>query len=118
MAPPSDLSFSNRLIFSELHPMTQILVPRQFRGPPVTANGGYICGLLTKAVGGKGSAMLRAGVPLDTTVELVIGEDGAVSAVGAEGQVLGVARPGGDDQIPTPPTSPGIEAARAASAAS
>ncbi|MDP1873848.1 hypothetical protein [Phenylobacterium sp.] len=98
--------------------MTQIVVPRQFRGPPVTANGGYICGLLAKAVGGKGSAMLRAGVPLDTPVELVTGEDGAVSALGAEGQVLGVAKPARDDQIPPPPPSPGVGVARAAAAAS
>ncbi len=98
--------------------MTEISVPRQFRGPPVTANGGYICGLLTKAVGGVGSAMLRAGVPLDTPVALVDGEDGSVSAVNAEGKVLGTARPGGQDQIPAPPPFPGVEPARAAAAAS
>jgi len=97
--------------------MTEILVPRQFRGPPVTANGGYICGVLAKAVGGKGSAMLRAGVPLDTPVKLVTGEDGTVSALNAEGQVLGLAKVATDDQIPPPPPSPGIEAARAAAAA-
>ncbi|MDO8411940.1 MAG: hypothetical protein Q7S93_17955 [Phenylobacterium sp.] len=98
--------------------MTEILVPRQFRGPPVTANGGYICGVLAKAVGGKGSAMLRAGVPLDTPVQLVAGDDGSVSALNAEGQVLGLAKVATDDQIPPPPPSPGIEAARRAAAAS
>ncbi|MEW6017713.1 MAG: hypothetical protein AB1760_06535 [Pseudomonadota bacterium] len=98
--------------------MAEIIVPRQFRGPPVTANGGYICGALVAAVGGKGSAMLRAGVPLDTPVRLETGEDGVVSALNAEGQVLGVAKPGGLDQIPVPPASPGVDAARAASAVS
>ncbi|HMO42211.1 MAG TPA: hypothetical protein PKB04_02570, partial [Phenylobacterium sp.] len=34
------------------------------------------------------------------------------------GQVLGLARPGADDQIPAPPPSPGVEQARAAAAAS
>ncbi|MFZ5730350.1 MAG: hypothetical protein ACOY4G_13475, partial [Pseudomonadota bacterium] len=73
--------------------MTEIIVPRQFRGPPITANGGYICGVLAKAVGGKGSAMLRSGVPLDTPVRLEADGAGGVSALGAEGQVLGVAKP-------------------------
>ena len=98
--------------------MTEIIVPRQFRGPPITANGGYICGVLAKAVGGKGSAMLRSGVPLDTPVRLEADGAGGVSALGAEGQVLGVAKPASDEQIPTPPPSPGVEAARLAAAAS
>lgn len=98
--------------------MAEIIVPRQFRGPPVTANGGYICGVLAKAVGGKGSAMLRSGVPLDTPVRLEEAEDGSVSALNDEGQVLGVAKPAADDQIPPPPASPGLEAAGRAAAAS
>ena len=45
--------------------MSEIVVPRQFRGPPFTANGGYICGVLSNAVGGRGVAMLRAGESID-----------------------------------------------------
>ena len=98
--------------------MTEILVPRQFRGPPFTANGGYICGVLSNAVGGRGVAMLRSGVPLDTTVTLQPGEDGAVVLVNAEGAVLGSARPADDSQIPNPPpATPNIEEARAFAAA-
>ena len=98
--------------------MTEILVPRQFRGPPFTANGGYICGVLSNAVGGRGVAMLRSGVPLDTTVTLQPGEDGAVVLVNAEGAVLGSARPADDSQIPNPPpATPTIEEARAFAAA-
>ena len=63
--------------------MTEIVVPRQFRGPPFTANGGYICGVLSNAVGGRGVAMLRSGVPLDVAVTLQPSEDGAVSLVKA-----------------------------------
>jgi hypothetical protein len=94
--------------------MTEIVVPRQFRGPPFTANGGYICGVLAGAVGGRGVAMLRSGVPLDTAVRIEPGEDGAVTLVNGEGTVLGSARPAEDSQIPNPPPAPPtIEEARA-----
>jgi hypothetical protein len=98
--------------------MTEIVVPRQFRGPPVTANGGYICGVLSSAVGGRGTAMLRSGVPLDTVVTLQPGEDGAMVLVNAEGALLGAARPAAADAIPTPPAPPTIDQARAYAQAS
>ena len=99
--------------------MSEIVVPRQFRGPPFTANGGYICGVLSNAVGGRGVAMLRAGVPLDTAVTLQPGEGEGVLLVNAEGAVLGSARPAEDSQIPTPPPAPpSIDEARAFGAAS
>lgn len=99
--------------------MSEIVVPRQFRGPPFTANGGYICGLLAGAVGGRGVAMLRAGVPLDTAVSLTPGEGEGVLLVNAEGAVLGSARPADDSQIPNPPPAPPtLEEARAFGAAS
>nr|QQZ51265.1 hypothetical protein JKL49_09345 [Phenylobacterium glaciei] len=84
--------------------MSEIIVPRQFRGPPVTANGGYICGVLSNAVGGRGSAMLRSGVPLDVAVTLTPSEDGGVVLSNAEGQPLGSAKPAADDAIPMPPS--------------
>ena len=31
--------------------MSEVFVPRQFRGPPVTANGGYICDGYSRATG-------------------------------------------------------------------
>lgn len=99
--------------------MTEIVVPRQFRGPPFTANGGYICGVLAAAVGGRGVAMLRSGVPLDTAVRIEPGEEGAVTLVNAEGAVLGSARPADDSQIPPPPPAPPtVEEAKAFAAAS
>ncbi|MBP8248413.1 hypothetical protein [Phenylobacterium sp.] len=98
--------------------MSEIIVPRQFRGPPVTANGGYICGVLSNAVGGRGSAMLRSGVPLDVPVTLTPGEDGGVVLTNAEGLPLGSAKPAADDAIPMPPTPPTIEEARRYQAAS
>lgn len=99
--------------------MSEIVVPRQFRGPPFTANGGYICGVLSNAVGGRGVAMLRAGVPLDVAVSLQPGEDGAVLLTNAEGAVLGSARRADDSQIPNPPPAPPtVDEARAFAAAS
>ncbi|HEY9235287.1 MULTISPECIES: hypothetical protein [Phenylobacterium] len=99
--------------------MTEIVVPRQFRGPPFQANGGYICGVLAGAVGGRGVAMLRSGVPLDTAVRIEPGEDGAVTLVNAEGAILGSARPADDSQIPNPPPAPPtVEEAKTFAAAS
>lgn len=98
--------------------MTEIVVPRQFRGPPVTANGGYICGILSNAVGGRGSAMLRSGVPLDVPVTLVPTEDGGVSLTNAEGLVLGMAKPFEPGALPEPPAPPSLEVALASQQAS
>lgn len=94
--------------------MSEIHVPRQFRGPPISANGGYISGLLAKAVGGRGQAMLRALIPLDADLALQPGDDGAVTLLGLEGQPIGSARPALATELPEPPTPPSIEAARAA----
>lgn len=93
--------------------MTDIVVPRQFRGPPVTANGGYICGVLSNAVGGRGSVMLRAGVPLDVPVTLSLAADGSATLSNAEGQPLGMAKPAEDSALPAPPAPPTVEDARA-----
>lgn len=98
--------------------MTKIMVPRQFRGPPVTANGGYICGVLSNAVGGRGQAMLRSGVPLDVEVILSDAEDGGVVLHNAEGVLLGTAKPAADEAIPMPPAPPTVEQARKAQAGS
>ena len=98
--------------------MTEIIVARQFRGPPVTANGGYICGVLSNAVGGRGSAMLRNGVPLDTAVTLTQGEDGGVVLTNAAGDLLGSAKPASDEAILQPPAPPSLEDARRYAAAS
>lgn len=98
--------------------MSEIIVPRQFRGPPVTANGGYICGVLSNAVGGRGSAMLRSGVPLDVPVTLTPSDDGGVVLSNAEGQPLGSAKPAADDAIPMPPAPPSVEDAKRYAAAS
>ena len=98
--------------------MSTITVPRQFRGPPISANGGYICGVLSNAVGGRGLAMLRALIPLDVPLALSVADDGAATLTGPEGQVIGTARPAEDSALPEPPAPVGVEAARKAAATS
>lgn len=94
----------------------EIVVPRQFRGPPTTANGGYICGLLAHRMGGRGRVMLRAGVPVDAAARLEA-RDGGFDLLSAEGALLAHVDA---DEAPfeTPPPSPGVDAARRAAAAS
>ena len=92
--------------------MTLISIPRQFRGPPFTANGGYICGVLAGAVGGRGTSMLRSGVPLDTEVTLTLAEDGSAALTNAEGALLGTAKPADDASIPPPIAPPSVADAR------
>jgi len=98
--------------------MTLLTIPRQFRGPPTTANGGYICGVLSNAVGGRGSAMLRAGVPVDAELTLTLADDGSATLTGAEGALLGVAKPAQDSALPAPIAPPAVEDARRFAAAS
>lgn len=54
--------------------MTTLRIPRQFRGPPESGNGGYTCGLLARSLGGTVEVTLRAPPPLDEPLELVEGE--------------------------------------------
>ena len=46
--------------------MSDVLIARQFRGPPNSGNGGYVCGVLGREFDGPSTAILRAIVPLDT----------------------------------------------------
>lgn len=59
--------------------MPQIFVPRRFNGPPGTANGGYVAGLIAAemrkaGVAGAVEVSLRAPPPLETAMELAISE--------------------------------------------
>lgn len=94
---------------------SEIIVPRQFRGPPVTVNGGYICALIANAIGGRGTTMLRAGVPVEAPFKITVGDDGVATATSTEGSVLATAKPLTDADLPTPP--PGISIADAERAA-
>ena len=49
--------------------MQPITIDRRYRGPPTSANGGYVCGLVANAIGGSGEVTLRAPPPLDQPLE-------------------------------------------------
>lgn len=97
---------------------TQFVVPKQFRGPPNIANGGYTCGLLTRILGGPAAVMLRGAVPLEATVTVAPAEDGGVSLLTPEGAIVGSARRIDAATLPQamPPVS--LDVARKAAAAS
>lgn len=94
--------------------MSKIVINRQFRGPPNSGNGGYVCGVLARGLEGPVTAMIRAPIPLDTPLTFeatddsnqMLGEDGALIGQGATTRQL----------IADPPVIPTLVAARAASA--
>jgi hypothetical protein len=58
--------------------MQSITIDKRFRGPPTSANGGYVCGLVASAMGGSGEVTLRAPPPLGHSLEIVRGTDGSL----------------------------------------
>lgn len=100
--------------------LSKIVIGRQFRGPPNSGNGGYVCGVLAKGLAegldGPVTSMLRAPPPLDTDLSLET-RDGVTVLSGADGAVIGQATAASQD-LPEPPPSPGLSAAREAGARS
>jgi hypothetical protein len=94
--------------------MRQIVIARQFRGPPNSGNGGYVCGMLAREIGGAATVALRALIPLDVPLKLediengvrLVGEDGTLIAQGERTTAA----------LPDPPAPPTLELARAAGA--
>ena len=93
--------------------MTEIVLTQQFCGPPNSGNGGYVCGLMAKALGGVAAAVLRAPPLLNTPLFLKTFGDG-VRLENAAGDLIGEARPGERAGLPTPPSAPAYQAATAA----
>ncbi|MFN4177464.1 PaaI family thioesterase [Phenylobacterium sp.] len=97
--------------------MSKVMIGRQFCGPPNSGNGGYVCGVLADGLAedlnGPVTAVLRAPIPLDVDLDLQRGEDGMV--LSGQGSLIGAAGPA-RVELPEPPPSPGLEAARAAGA--
>ena len=90
--------------------MREIVIARQFRGPPSSGNGGYVCGLLAAEIDGPATVALRALIPLDTPLALdgnrLTGADGTLIA-----EAVSAAAP-----LPDPPAPPSLAEARAAGA--
>jgi hypothetical protein len=92
--------------------LSKIVIGRQFRGPPNSGNGGYVCGVLAKGLEGPVTAMLRAPPPLDIDLDLVIA-DGTSVLSGDAGVLIGQAGPA-SQPLPEVPPAPSLAAARAA----
>jgi hypothetical protein len=51
--------------------VTSLVIPAPLNGPPRSANGGYVCGLLAAHVEGQAEVTLRAPPPLGTSLAVV-----------------------------------------------
>jgi hypothetical protein len=89
---------------------TTISVAQQFCGPPNSVNGGYACGLMGRYIEGPSTAILRAPIPLNTPLALVVGEAGVRMETEA-GELIAEARPAADVALPAPPAAPSFAAA-------
>src|SRR4051794_3916245 len=93
--------------------LSQIVIGRQFCGPPNSGNGGYVCGVLARDIDGPATSVLRAPIPLDAPLSL--GREGeAAVLIGQEGQPIGRAEPAPGVELPKPPPAPSLAQARAA----
>ena len=55
----------------------KIVIESRFSGPPGLGNGGYVAGVLGREAGGEARVTLRAPIPLDTPLDLVVSDAGA-----------------------------------------
>ena len=92
--------------------MREIVIARQFRGPPNSGNGGYVCGVLGREIAGTATVALRALIPLDVALQLERA-DGAVRLTGQDGTLIAQATPSAAT-LPDPPAPPTLDEARAA----
>lgn len=93
--------------------MAKISIAQQFRGPPNSGNGGYVCGVIARDIEGPATSVLRARVPLDIDLDLRR-EDGVMQLTDGHGAMVGTATPGDRALLPTPPEPPSMRDARAA----
>jgi hypothetical protein len=56
--------------------MKTVVIERRFCGPPKSANGGYVCGLLAAHIDGNAEITLLAPPPLGQRLDVVAGENG------------------------------------------
>jgi hypothetical protein len=56
--------------------MKSVVIEKRFCGPPKSANGGYVCGLLAAHIDGDAEITLLAPPPLGQRLEIVAGENG------------------------------------------
>ena len=90
-----------------------VRIDRRFRGPPDSGNGGYVCGLVGKALGGSECEVtLHAPPPLDRDLRLEVGAD-AARLLDGETLIASASRAEVALEIPSPPSTVEAEAATA-----
>lgn len=85
--------------------MSAVTIARQFRGPPQSGNGGYVCGILDREIEGPSTVALRAIIPLDTPLALER-LDERIVLNGMDGTLIAEARAASSDALPAVPPSP------------
>ena len=93
-----------------------VVIDRRFRGPPGSANGGYVGGLVAEVMRGSGEVTLRRPPPLETALTLERLEGGRVELRDGETLVAEGRRPSASRS--TRPTPVGLDEARAGAEAS
>ncbi|HRO58851.1 MAG TPA: hypothetical protein PK177_06740, partial [Burkholderiaceae bacterium] len=92
--------------------MTSLEIPNRFNGPPASANGGYIGGLLADRIGAASAEItLRAPPPLGVTLDLRSASDGLFTLHDGDTLLVEARVTEFDVEVPT---APGFEEAGAA----
>lgn len=61
-----------------------VVIPRRFRGPPESANGGYTCGLVASRLEGSARVRLHSPPPLETPLSMRAADAAGVALMDAE----------------------------------
>ncbi|MET0282728.1 MAG: hotdog fold domain-containing protein [Steroidobacteraceae bacterium] len=93
--------------------MATLRVPARFRGPPTSANGGYVCGLVGAAIGQLVTVRLLSPPPLDADMTLHADEGGTWHVERAAVRIV-EARPASLDDLVLPAAVSYADAAAAA----
>jgi len=56
--------------------MKSVMIEQRFCGPPRSANGGYVCGLVASYIEGSAEVTLMAPPPLNRRLDIVVSEAG------------------------------------------
>ena len=89
--------------------MSMVRIERRFRGPPASANGGYVAGLVAAALGGTNCTVtLKSPPPLDRDLTLTT-EDAIATLSEGDSIVVTAAREPVEIDVPPPPS---LETAR------
>ena len=81
--------------------MTTLEVPARYQGPPDTANGGWVAGLLAEPFGDSATVRLEAAIPLTTPLRLEVADD--ESSLWDGDRRLAVGRPSDGPGAPVDP---------------